>query len=68
MSYARRRCESRRVVRTPADVRRTMYDANSHTLSGEKELGGIATENCTIRSLVETVEEHPADKGSDRNE
>jgi hypothetical protein len=45
-----------------------MYDANSHTLSGEKELGGIATENCTIRSLVETGEEHPADKESDRND
>jgi hypothetical protein len=56
------------VVGTPADVRRTMYDANSHTLSGEKELDGIDTEDCTLRSLAGTVERRTADKESDRND
>jgi hypothetical protein len=45
-----------------------MYDANNHTLFGEKEFGGTATENCTIRSPAEGVEQLTAGTEGGHNE
>jgi hypothetical protein len=45
-----------------------MYDANNHTLAREKESGGTATENNTIRSPAEAVEQRMAGTEGGHNE